>query len=104
MKLIHFEKALKVAEQLGYKTDKSEDIEDIYEDVLDHLWEVIEPIVLDDSDIVGGSAENVTFVLPSGQQMTASGEFNYDEEKAMYTHQAQDADGLVYSVEWVTNK
>ena len=100
MKLIHFEKALKVAEELGYIVDKSEDFEDIYDDVLEHLWNVFDPIVLDDSNIVDSSAENVTFVLPSGQQMTRSGEFDYDEERAIYIHRVQDLDGIVYSVEW----
>lgn len=102
MKLSIFNKAFRLAEKRGFNYDYNEielnEVEEIYEEAMEFLFEELEPVKLDSSEISGDS-RNVTFALPLGQ-VTVSGEFEYDKEREVFKHLGQDVDGQTYLIEW----
>jgi hypothetical protein len=102
MKLSIFNKTFDLAISHGFNYDYEDielhEVEDIYYEALEFLFDCLEPIKLDSSDI-HGNKEGVVIQLPL-DEVSVSGEFEFDKEREVFKHIAQDIDGQIYLIEW----
>lgn len=103
MNLGNFNKAFKLAVENGFNYEYDEiefsEIQDIYEEAMDLLRDELKPIKLDEGEI-SGEKNGVSYALPIDGDCRVDGEFAFDRDTETYSHDAQDADGKVYLIEW----
>lgn len=103
MKILDMIAAFKLAQSLDVGYDlrdvELDEFEDLYEDVLETLYEVLTPMKIDSLE-PSGNDSNVSFMLPCAGLVKVFGEFDYDIERKVYSYEAQDDDGKTYLVEW----